>query len=55
MRDLWKITSHVVVQVWQYGHVVREYRRVRANPVLIDDAVGEFPALPTPFDKEETP
>lgn len=54
VRDLWKITSHVVVQVWRYGHVVREYRRVRANPVLIDDAAGEFAAAPTPLSKEET-
>jgi len=54
VRDLWKITSHVIAQVWQYGHVVREYRRARANPVLIDDAAGEFASKPPPFGKEET-
>ena len=54
VRDLWKITSHVIAQVWQYGHVLREYRRARASPVLIDDTAGEFVARPTPFDKEET-
>jgi hypothetical protein len=48
LRDLWRITSHVVKQVWAYGHVVREYRRTRANPPLIDDADGEFSALPAP-------
>jgi len=54
VRDLWKITSHVIVQVWRYGHVVREYRRARANPVLIDDVAGEFAPAPAPFHKEET-
>ncbi|MDR6675459.1 glycosyltransferase family 2 protein [Xanthomonas sp. 1678] len=54
VRDLWKITSHVVVQVCKYGHVLREYRRVRANPVLIDDTAGEFSKVPSPFGKEET-
>ena len=43
-RDLWAITSHVVGQVWAYGHVLREYRRTRAHPPLIDDAG----ATPTP-------
>ena len=44
LRDLWRITSHVVKQVWTYGHVVREYRRTRANPPLIDDVDGVFTA-----------
>ena len=42
LHDLWRITSHVVVQVWNYGHVVREYRRTRANRPVIDDPTGEF-------------
>ena len=42
LRDLWRITSHVVVQVWTYGSVVREYRRTRAHPPVIDDPSGEF-------------
>ncbi|WP_133000265.1 glycosyltransferase family 2 protein [Luteimonas arsenica] len=37
-RDLWAITSHVVAQVWTHGDVVREYRRARAHPPVIDDA-----------------
>lgn len=41
-RDLYAITSHVVAQVWSYGHVVREYRRARAHPPVIDDPTGEF-------------
>ena len=44
LHDLWRITSHVVVQVWRYGHVVREYRRTRANRPVIDDPTGEFGA-----------
>ena len=42
LQDLWRITSHVVVQVWTYGHVIREYRRTRAHPPVIDDPTGEF-------------
>ena len=42
LRDLYRITSHVVKQVWNYGHVIREYRRTRANPPLIFDPSGEF-------------
>ena len=41
-RDLYAITSHVVAQVWRYGHLIREYRRARANPPMIDDPSGEF-------------
>ena len=46
LRDLYRITSHVVKQVWSYGHVIREYRRTRANPPLIHDPSGEFAAVP---------
>ncbi len=42
LRDLYRITSHVVAQVWTYGHVIREYRRTRNTPALIDDSSGEF-------------
>ena len=41
-RDLYAITSHVVVQVVKQGHVIREYRRARANPPVIEDPSGEF-------------
>ncbi len=42
LHDLWRITSHVVVQVWNYGDVIREYRRARSTPAVIDDPSGEF-------------
>jgi glycosyltransferase involved in cell wall biosynthesis len=42
LHDLWRITSHVVVQVWNYGNVIREYRRTRGTPAVIDDPTGEF-------------
>ncbi|HZX81535.1 MAG TPA: glycosyltransferase family 2 protein [Lysobacter sp.] len=42
LRDLWRITSHVVRQVLAYGNVATEYRRTRATPVIIHDPTGEF-------------
>ncbi|RBC90837.1 glycosyltransferase family 2 protein, partial [Xanthomonas oryzae pv. oryzae] len=55
VRDLWHITSHVVKQVWAYGHVWREYRRVRANPVIVDDADGEFATVPAIIRSNQSP
>lgn len=49
LRDLWRITSHVVVQVWKYGHIFREYARTRRNPPVIHDPSGEFARLPVPL------
>jgi hypothetical protein len=47
LQDLWRITSHVVVQVWSYGHVLREYRRTRNTPAVIDDsAIDDFGGEP---------
>ena len=37
-RDLYSITSHVVVQVLRQGQLLRRYRTTRANPPLIDDS-----------------
>ncbi|HEY4560048.1 MAG TPA: glycosyltransferase family 2 protein [Lysobacter sp.] len=42
LRDLWRITSHVVGQVFAYGNVATQYRRTRATPVIIHDPSGEF-------------
>lgn len=42
LRDLWRITSHVVRQVLQHGDVLREYLHARATPPVIDDPTGEF-------------
>lgn len=47
-RDLYAITSHVVVQVVKQGRVIREYRRARANPPVIDDTSGEFSSRTQP-------
>jgi glycosyltransferase involved in cell wall biosynthesis len=46
LRDLWRITSHVVKQVWGYGNVIREYRITRAHPPVIHDPSGEFARAP---------
>ena len=42
LRDLWRITSHVAVQVLRRGHMLRQWRLTRANPPVIDDPSGEF-------------
>lgn len=44
VRDLWKITSHVTVQIWSYGHIFREYYRTQAHPAVIDDSDNEMNA-----------
>ncbi|GAB2505689.1 glycosyltransferase family 2 protein [Lysobacter humi (ex Lee et al. 2017)] len=46
LTDLWRITSHVVAQVWSAGDVLRQYRRTRATPVIIHDPTGEFARAP---------
>jgi glycosyltransferase involved in cell wall biosynthesis len=55
VRDLWKITAHVVVQVWTHGHVIGEYRRARAHPPLIDDPSGEFDTVSAPLRNGNAP
>ena len=42
VRDLWKITSHVVAQAFRYGNVLAHMRRSRSYPPVIDDTSGEF-------------
>jgi glycosyltransferase involved in cell wall biosynthesis len=42
LRDLWAITSQTVVTIWNRGELIREYRRTRATPPVIDDPSGEF-------------
>ena len=44
LQDLYRITSHVVAQVWGRGNVIAEYRRTRANPPVIHDPHGELSA-----------
>ena len=49
LRDLWRITSHIVLQCVRRGGLLQVHRRVRANPPVIDDPSGEFaPAPPLP-------
>lgn len=47
LRDLWRITSHVVAQVLGAGSLPEQYRRTRAIPPLIHDPTGEFAAAPS--------
>ena len=46
LRDLWRITSHVVRQVVGHGRVVREYRRCRARPPVVFDPGAPPPEHP---------
>lgn len=39
LRDLYSITSHIVLFALRHGHVRQVYRRIRANPPVIDDTV----------------
>jgi glycosyltransferase involved in cell wall biosynthesis len=48
LRDLWRITSHIVLQALRYGSIGRVYRSIRANPPVIDDPDGEFGATLQP-------
>lgn len=45
-RDLWRITSHVVLQAFRYGGVWRHILASRVNAPVIDDPSGEFDAQP---------
>ena len=47
LRDLYRITSHVVAQVLGHGNPLAEYRRTRAHPPVIHDPTGEFAPPPT--------
>ena len=48
LRDLWRITSHIVMQALRYGDIPGVYRSIRANPAVIDDPDGEFAATLQP-------
>ena len=49
LRDLWRITSHIVLQALRHGDMGAVHRSIRANPPLIDDPSGEFgPAFARP-------
>ncbi len=55
VRDLYRITAHVVGQVCARGNVVAEYRRARAHPVVIDDPDGEFATFDASSRMQEPP
>lgn len=42
LTDLYRITSHIVLQALRYGGIPAVYRSIRANPPIIDDPTGEF-------------
>jgi glycosyltransferase involved in cell wall biosynthesis len=48
LRDLWRITSHIVAQCVRRGGLWEMHKRIRANPPLIDDPDGEFSATAAP-------
>lgn len=43
LQDLYRITSHIVLQALRNGGLPAVYRSIQANPPLIDDPDGEFP------------
>ena len=49
LKDLYSITSHIVLQALRYGGLPAVYRSIQANPPIIDDPSGEFgsPSLAT--------
>lgn len=54
VRDLWKITSHVVVQVLGQGRVSYWYAQARRHPPVIHDPSGEFATVPAHTPTERT-
>jgi len=49
LTDLYRITSHIVLQALRYGGIPAVYRSIQANPPIIDDPSGEFGAqVPAP-------
>ncbi|MET3009571.1 glycosyltransferase family 2 protein [Stenotrophomonas koreensis] len=53
LRDLWRITSHIVLQAVRHGGLYDVYRQVQANPAVIDDPSGEF-SQPPLSDRNQT-
>ena len=46
LTDLYRITSHIVLQALRYGGLREVHRCIQANPPLIDDPSGEFVSPP---------
>jgi glycosyltransferase involved in cell wall biosynthesis len=50
VTDFVRITSHIALQVARNGGLPAVYRRIKANPPLIDDPTGEFGTAPVSLD-----
>lgn len=50
LNDLFRITSHIVLQALRHGDLPAVYRSIQANPPLIDDPTGEFVVAPVSID-----
>jgi glycosyltransferase involved in cell wall biosynthesis len=50
LTDLYRITSHIVLQALRYGGLPTVYRSIQANPPVIDDPSGEFNHSPATAD-----
>ncbi len=46
LRDLYRITSHIVLQALRHGHIRQVRRDIKRNPPVIDDPSGEFSQPP---------
>jgi len=55
LRDFSRITWHIVAQFFRPLAMPAIYRRIRANPPLIDDPTGEFATASRPVQAAETP
>jgi glycosyltransferase involved in cell wall biosynthesis len=55
LHDLYRITSHIVLQAVRYGGLYDVYRQVQANPAVIDDPSGEFSQPPLSARNEKLP
>lgn len=53
LTDLYRITSHIVLQALRYGGIPAVYRSIQANPPLIDDPSGEFGGPPATSDNRK--
>ena len=55
LRDFGRITWHLLAQSFRPLTMPATYRRIRANPPLIDDPSGEFSAVPVHLLHARTP
>jgi glycosyltransferase involved in cell wall biosynthesis len=46
LRDLWRITSHIVCYAVRRGGLAQVYVEIRRHPPVIDDCGGEFSQAP---------